>query len=105
MCVLLVYVGSATAMGHSGPGEIQEFDSVLHPGLNSGCGRLRYHKYDTVCVCVCVCRVCMVCVCVCQAATIASVAMGVVYWGLLSGSIQFMHCVGYGVGYGVRCQQ
>jgi hypothetical protein len=55
VCVcVLVYTGSATAMGHSRPGEIQEFDSILHPGLNSGCGRLRYHKYDTLCARVCV---------------------------------------------------
>lgn len=72
-------VGSATAMGHSGPGEIQEFDSILHPGLDSGCGRLRYHKYDTVRVCGDGILVCMWCMC--QAATIASVVVGVVYWG------------------------
>ena len=87
MCVCAC---SATAMGHSGPGEIQEFDSILHPGLDSGCGGLRYHKYEPCCVCVqvcvCVCAytsVCVyVCVCthVCQAATVASVVMGVVYW-------------------------
>ena len=71
-------VGSAAAVGHSGPGEIQKFDSILHPRLDSGRGCLRYHKYDTcpyvVYLCVCVW-------CMSQAATVASVAAGVVYWG------------------------
>ena len=49
---LYVCAGSATVMGHSRPGEIQKFDSIIHPRLDSGCGGLRYHKYDPVCVCV-----------------------------------------------------